>query len=147
MTEIREVLRAWLAGSGLRQVAAQAGVDRKTARRYVQAAAEAGLARDGGPGQLSDELVGQVAEAVRAGAAGRARAAVGAAGGLPGRDRRAGQSGPVGREDRCPAGAAGRHGAVPDAAPVLRGAVRVRAVAYVGNRRRVRASAVKEGSE
>ena len=33
--EIREVLRAWLAGAGLRQVAAQAGVDRKTARRYV----------------------------------------------------------------------------------------------------------------
>jgi len=65
VTEIREVLRAWLAGAGLRQVAAQAGVDRKTARRYVQAAAEAGLARDGGPGQLSDELAGQVAEAVR----------------------------------------------------------------------------------
>ena len=30
-----------------------------------QAAAEAGLARDGGAGQLTDELVGQVAEAVR----------------------------------------------------------------------------------
>jgi hypothetical protein len=65
VTEIREVLRAWLSGSGLRQVAAQAGVDRKTARRYVQAAVDAGLARDGGLGQLSDELVGQVAQAVR----------------------------------------------------------------------------------
>ncbi len=65
VTEIREVLRAWLSGTGLRRVAEQAGVDRKTARRYVQAAAEAGLARDGGPGQLTDELVGQVAEAVR----------------------------------------------------------------------------------
>jgi transposase len=65
VTEIREVLRAWLSGAGLRQVAAQAGVDRKTARRYVQAAAEAGLARDGGAGQLTDELVGQVAEVVR----------------------------------------------------------------------------------
>jgi transposase len=65
VTEIREVLRAWLSGSGLRKVAEQAGVDRKTARRYVAAAAEAGLARDGGPGQLTDELVGQVAEAVR----------------------------------------------------------------------------------
>jgi transposase len=63
--EIREVLRSWLAGAGLRTVAAQAGVDRKTARRYVDAAVAAGLARDGGPGQLSDELVGQVAEAVR----------------------------------------------------------------------------------
>jgi hypothetical protein len=58
--EIREVLRSWLAGAGLRTVAAQAGVDRKTARRYVEAAVAAGLARDGGPGQLSDELVGQV---------------------------------------------------------------------------------------
>jgi transposase len=65
VTEIREVLRAWLSGAGLRRVAEQAGVDRKTARRYVQAAADAGLARDGGTGQLTDELIGQVAEAVR----------------------------------------------------------------------------------
>jgi transposase len=65
VTEIREVLRSWLSGAGLRQVAAQAGVDRKTARRYVQAAVDAGLARDGGLGQLTDELVGQVAQAVR----------------------------------------------------------------------------------
>ncbi len=65
VSEIREVLRAWLSGAGLRRVAEQAGVDRKTARRYVQAAEEAGLARDGGLVQLTDELVGQVAEAVR----------------------------------------------------------------------------------
>jgi transposase len=63
--EICEVLRAWLAGAGLRRVAEQAGVDRKTARRYVAAAVEAGLARDGGLGQLTDELVGQVAQVVR----------------------------------------------------------------------------------
>jgi transposase len=65
VTEIREVLRAWLSGAGLRRVAEQAGVDRKTARRYVSAAVEAGLARDGGLGQLTDELVGQVAQVVR----------------------------------------------------------------------------------
>jgi transposase len=65
VTEIREVLRAWLAGAGLRRVAEQAGVDRKTARRYVEAAVAAGLARDGGAGQLTDELVGQVAQVVR----------------------------------------------------------------------------------
>lgn len=65
VNEIREVLRAWLGGAGLRRVAAQAGVDRKTARRYVEAAVEAGLARDGGPAQLTDELVGQVAQVVR----------------------------------------------------------------------------------
>jgi DNA-binding IclR family transcriptional regulator len=81
VTEIREVLRAWLSGAGLRRVAEQAGVDRKTARRYVQAAAEAGLARDGGTGQLTDELVGQVAEAVRPARPGGARAAMGSAGG------------------------------------------------------------------
>jgi len=55
VTEIREVLRAWLSGAGLRQVAAQAGVDRKTARRYVEAAVDAGLARHGGTAQLTDE--------------------------------------------------------------------------------------------
>jgi len=65
VTEIREVLRWWLAGAGLRKVAARAGVDRKAARRYVEAAVAAGLARDGGPGQLTDELVGQVAQVVR----------------------------------------------------------------------------------
>ena len=65
VTEIREVLRAWLAGAGLRRVAEQAGGDRKTARRYVEAAVAAGLARNGGAGQLTDELIGQVAEVVR----------------------------------------------------------------------------------
>src|SRR5437773_3621265 len=65
VTEIREVLRAWLAGAGLRRVAERAGVDRKTARRYVAAAVEAGLARGGGEGQLTDELVGEVADQVR----------------------------------------------------------------------------------
>ena len=63
--EIREVLRAWLAGKGLRKVGGQAGVDRKTARNYVNAALAAGLVRDGGEEQLTDELVGQVVAAVR----------------------------------------------------------------------------------
>ena len=63
--EVREVLRAWLAGKGLRKVAGQAGVDRKTARNYVNAALAAGLVRDGGEEQLTDELVGQVVAAVR----------------------------------------------------------------------------------
>ena len=63
--EIREVLRGWLAGAGLRAVAAQAGVDRKTARRYVQAAQAAGVVREGGWGQVSDEVIGAVVAAVR----------------------------------------------------------------------------------
>jgi hypothetical protein len=63
--EVREALRAWLAGAGYRRVARQAGVDRKTARRYVNAAVAAGLDRDGGVEQLCDELIGQVVAAVR----------------------------------------------------------------------------------
>ena len=63
--EIREALRAWLAGKSERAVAAQAGVDRKTSRRYVTAAVAAGLSREGGEDQLTDELVGQVVSVVR----------------------------------------------------------------------------------
>ena len=65
VVEVREVLRAWLSGVGLRTVAEQAGVDRKTARRYVQAAEAAGVVRDGGWGQVTDLLVGEVVSAVR----------------------------------------------------------------------------------
>ena len=65
VVEIREVLRAWIAGAGLRTVGERAGVDRKTARRYVQAAEAAGLVRDAGPGAVTDELVGAVVAAVR----------------------------------------------------------------------------------
>jgi transposase len=63
--EVREVLRAWMAGAGLRTVAARAGVDRKTARRYVEAAEAVGVIRDGGVGQLSDGVIGEVVGLVR----------------------------------------------------------------------------------
>ena len=43
VVEVREVLRCWLAGDGLRTAAERAGVDRKTARRYVLAGQAAGL--------------------------------------------------------------------------------------------------------
>lgn len=65
MIEVREVLRAWLDGRGLRRVAELAGVDRKTARRYVEAGLAAGLVRGGGAGQLDDALIGVVVAAVR----------------------------------------------------------------------------------
>lgn len=65
VTEVKEVLRAWLAGLGKRPAAARAGVDVKTAARYIRAAQEAGLARGGGEGQLTDELLGVVVGAVR----------------------------------------------------------------------------------
>jgi transposase len=63
--EVREVLRGWLSGVGLRVVAAQAGVDRKSARRYVTAAQEAGLTRESGFEEVTDELVGVVVASVR----------------------------------------------------------------------------------
>lgn len=64
--EVREVLRQWLGSElGQRRIAERAGVDRKTARRYVDAAVAAGVVRDGGLEQLTDELLGQVVNAVR----------------------------------------------------------------------------------
>jgi hypothetical protein len=65
VVEVREVLRGWLAGGGLRTAAERAGVDRKTARRYVLAAQAAGLARDAGVSALTDELLGAVINTVR----------------------------------------------------------------------------------
>jgi Mu transposase, C-terminal domain/Integrase core domain len=65
VTQVREVLRAWLAGAGKRPAARRAGVDVKTAARYIAAARAAGVARDGDESQLSDELLGQVVAAVR----------------------------------------------------------------------------------
>jgi len=63
--EVREVLRLWLRGEGIRAVERLAGVDRKTVRRYVGAAVGLGLSRDGGEEQLSDGFMAMVVEAVR----------------------------------------------------------------------------------
>jgi Mu transposase, C-terminal domain len=63
--EVREAMRAWLAGKSERAVAAQAGVDRKTGKRYVTAAVAAGLSCGGGEEQLTDELIGEVVSVVR----------------------------------------------------------------------------------
>ena len=63
--EVREVLRLWLAGDGIRATERLVGFDRKTARRYVDAAVEVGPVRDGCDGQLTDVFVGLVVEAVR----------------------------------------------------------------------------------
>lgn len=54
-----------MAGHGLRKAAERAGVDRKTARRYVAAAEAAGLSREAGVEAVTDDLVGAVVEAVR----------------------------------------------------------------------------------
>lgn len=65
VTEVVEVLRAWLSGQGKRPAAARAGVDVKTAARYIAAGQQAGLSREGGAEQLTDELLGAVIAAVR----------------------------------------------------------------------------------
>jgi hypothetical protein len=65
VVEIREMLRLWLRREGFRGVAELAGTDRKTVRRYVEAAVAAGLDRQKGEEQLSDALIGLVCEAVR----------------------------------------------------------------------------------
>jgi transposase len=63
--EVREALRLWLRGEGIRSIERLAQLDRKTVRRYVKAAEGLGLVRDGGEGQLSDEFIGSVVEVVR----------------------------------------------------------------------------------
>ena len=65
VVQIKEALRRWLLGEGERPIAHGVGVDRKTARRYIAAALELGIDRSAGEGQLTDELIGQVAEKVR----------------------------------------------------------------------------------
>lgn len=66
VVQVKEVLRRWLRGdAGLRTIADAVGVDRKTVRRYVEAATALGVARDGGDDQLTEELIGSVCEAVR----------------------------------------------------------------------------------
>jgi len=47
MFEVREVLRLWLGGEGLRAVARLSRVDRKTVRRYLDRARACGLDRRG----------------------------------------------------------------------------------------------------
>jgi len=62
--EVREVLPHWVGSElGQRPIAERAGVDRKTARRYIEAAVGVGVVRDGGLEQLTDELLGQVINA------------------------------------------------------------------------------------
>jgi transposase len=49
MVEVTEVLRLWRAGLPRKRLAAQLGLDIKTVRRYLAAAAAAGVGRDARP--------------------------------------------------------------------------------------------------
>jgi hypothetical protein len=64
---VREILRLWLMGHGVRAIARHAHVDRKTVRRYIEAALAAGLSRGDEHDVLSDELIGEVVATVRPG--------------------------------------------------------------------------------
>ncbi len=67
VVEIREVLRLWQKGYGYRRIARLASVDRKTARRYVEAAAALGLERDPLAEAASDEVIAALVSAIRPG--------------------------------------------------------------------------------
>ena len=67
VVSIREVLRLWLTGHGVRAIARIGQVDRKTVRRYVAAARAVGLSPIDGPEALTDEVLGAVVELVRPG--------------------------------------------------------------------------------
>lgn len=63
--------RRWLRGDvGVRVIAQGAGVDRKTAKRYIDVAQELGLQRSGGEEQLTEEFIGRVRQVVRPSRAG-----------------------------------------------------------------------------
>lgn len=67
VVEAREVLRLWLRRYGVRAIARMLALDRKTVRRYVQAALDAGLVHSDDERQLTDELLGVVIGETRTG--------------------------------------------------------------------------------
>ena len=73
MIEIKEVLRLWRERVPTKRLAAQLGLDPKTVRRYLGAAAAAGVPTDGGP--PTDDQVRDVLLALQP-AGGRPRARV-----------------------------------------------------------------------
>lgn len=69
--QIREVLRLWQQQHGYRTIAARVGVDRKTVRRYVEAARTHGLSRVESSVPLDDDLLAAVVGDVLPGAPSR----------------------------------------------------------------------------
>jgi transposase len=63
--EVRELLRWWVEGLSLRKTTERSGFDRKTVRRYVEAAEELGVVQGGDADQLSDDVLAAVLERVR----------------------------------------------------------------------------------
>jgi transposase len=65
VVEVKEMLRLWVRGHGFKSMARLTQIDRKTVRRYVEAAVSAGMRQAGGEAQITDGLVGEVINAVR----------------------------------------------------------------------------------
>jgi len=65
MVQVREVLRLWRMGHGFRSAARLAQLDRKTVRRYIEAAERLGIRREEVGDPPSDELIAQVIGRVR----------------------------------------------------------------------------------
>jgi transposase len=66
MTEVKEVLRLWLARTGKKRIAAQLGLDVKTVRRYARAALAVGLRQGERVPALTDAVIAAVLQRVRA---------------------------------------------------------------------------------
>jgi len=65
MVEVREMVRRWLGGEGVRAIARATGMDRKTVAAYVRAAGAVGLQRGGAP--PTDEQLAMIAATRRPG--------------------------------------------------------------------------------
>lgn len=63
MIEVREVIRRWQAGQGLREMSRGTGLDRKTIRRYIEAIGEVGVEREGA---VDDTRIHEVGRRVQA---------------------------------------------------------------------------------
>jgi len=66
--EIKEALRLWAAGHGMRTVAKRTGLDRKTVRRHIEVATDLGLERGQVKRAVDDGFVADVVARIRPGA-------------------------------------------------------------------------------
>jgi DNA-binding transcriptional regulator LsrR (DeoR family) len=82
MLEVIEVVRMWLSQRSKKEIARQLGVDVKTVRRYLKAAAECGLGQvqiqAQGPSGLTEEFTASLMERIAPGG-GRSRGVTGKA--------------------------------------------------------------------
>ena len=67
MIEVKELLRLWVRGRGIKAIARQVGVGRNTVRRYIAAAEHEGLAVGEVERLEDDELMSRIAAGIRCG--------------------------------------------------------------------------------